>query len=313
VTLTGTPSTTALTRNGAALVAGNTDAEQTTVARTTAGGSTIAATITDSYGAVVYGAPVTFSAKGVLFKAGNVYSLDSITVNTAANGTTGTLNIYSNIVGDVTVSVTSGAATAATQKYTFDAATTGGSAWAVTAPSNVLPGTTLKVSAILTDAQGGIVDTTGSLVRITYTGPGYVTSTLPTDTDADGKVSFTVLLGAGDSGSATVKLEYANTNGFEETVDNDDVVKTATVTIGAAASTAVATSANASASKGKINVAVTAAKGKTVVVKVGGKFATSFSATGSKKSVAVKSAKGAKTVTIYVGGKLVKTVKVTVK
>ena len=311
MTLTGTPSTTGLTRNGAALVAGDTNVEQTTVARTVAGGSTIAATITDSYGAAVYGAPVTFSAKGVLFKAGAVYSLDSITVNTAADGTTGTLNIYSNIVGDVTVSVTSGSATAATQKYTFATPTSGGTAWTVTAPTSVLPGTTLKYSAKLTDLLGGKVDTTLSVVRITYTGPGYVTTTLPTDTDADGIVSFTVLLGAGDTGTATVKLEYANTNGFEETVDNDDVVVTSSITIGKAA--AAAATAAVAGSTGKFFVSATAAAGKSVVVKVAGKFVTSFKATGSKKSVAVKATKGSKKVTVFVGGKLVATKTVTVK
>ena len=313
-TLTLTAVSTSALRNGAALVAGNTDLEQTTVARTVANGGTLSAVATDSYGANAYDVPVTFAAKGVLFKAGNVYSLDSITVNTAADGTTGTVNIYSNIVGDVTVSVTSGTATAATQKYTFAAATTGGSAWAVTAPSNVLPGTTLKVSAILTDAQGGIVDTTGSLVRITYTGPGYVTSTLPTDTDADGKVSFTVLLGAGDSGAATVKFEYANTNGFEETVDNDDVVKTATITIGAAPVVAAPAKANVVAKTKAFSVSVSGnASAKNVVVKVAGKTVATLKGSASAKTYTVKATKGSKKVTVYVGGKLIATKTVSVK
>ena len=311
VTLTA-GTTTSVGRNGAALVAGNADAQQSSVDRTVANGSTISAVAKNASNVTVAGATVTFTAPGVLFKAGNVYGLGSITVVTDGSGATGTVNVYSNAVGKVTITAVSGSGSA-TQDYTFATPTTGGSAWNVTAPASVLPGTTLKVSAILVDKFGGVVNTDASKIKVVYTGPGYVTSTIANETDADGAVSFSVLLGAADTGSATVKFIYAGTNGnLEETTSNDDVVKTATIVIGAAAP-AAATSANASASKGKINVAVTAAAGKTVVVKVGGKFATSFSATGSKKSVAVKAAKGAKTVTIYVGGKLVKTVKVTVK
>jgi hypothetical protein len=303
--------TTALVRNGKALVAGNSTLEQDTIARTVAGGSSISATITDRTGANVAGAPVTFTAAGVLFKAGSVYGLGSITVYTGTNGQTGDVNVYSNIVGDVTVNVTSGAATAATKKFTFAAPTSGGTTWTVTAPVSVLPGATLKYSAKLTDEFGAAVDTTLSVVRITYTGPGYVTATLPTDTDKDGIVSFTVLLGAGDTGSATVKLEYANTNGFEETVDNDDVVKTSTIIIGNAPATA-ATSA-VSGSTGKFFVSVTNAAAKKVVVKVAGKFFRSFTGTAAKKSVALKAPKGKHKVTVFVGGKLTTTKTITVK
>jgi hypothetical protein len=304
--------TTALVRNGATLVAGNSTLEQSTVARTVAGGSTISATITDAAGANVAGTPVTFTAAGVLFNAGSVYGLGSITVNTAANGTTGTVNVYSNIVGDVTVTATSGAATAATKKFTFAAPTSGGTTWTVTAPANVLPGATLKYTAKLTDKFGAAVDTTLSVVRITYTGPGYVTATLPTDTDKDGLVSFTVLLGAGDSGSATVKLEYANTNGFEETVDNDDVVKTSTIVIGAAP--VAAAKANVVGKTKAFSVSVSGnASAKNVVVKVAGKTVATLKGSASAKTYTVKATKGSKKVTVYVGGKLVATKTVSVK
>ena len=305
--------TTGVTRAGATLIGGNTTLEQSSVDRTSPSGTATLTTVaTSSTGALVAGTAVTYTATGVLFKAGTTYGLGSITVYTDASGSTGAVNIYSNLSGKSTITVTAGSATK-TQDITWAAVTSGGSAWTVTAPATLLPGQTLKVSAVLKDKYGAVVDTASGDVKIVYTGAGFVTATLPTETDADGVISFTVLLGASDVGTATAKFIYEGANGtLEETTSNDDVVASASIAIGAAAP-AVATSANASASKGKINVAVTAAKGKSVVVKVGGKFATSFSATGSKKSVAVKAAKGAKTVTIYVGGKLVKTVKVTVK
>ena len=312
----GTPSsitvtagaTTGVTRDAVSYVAGNTDIEQDTVTRTApSNGTTLTGTVVGSNGAVVDGATVTFTGANLLFKAGNVYGVGSLTVRTNASGSYGTVNVYSNKAGKQTVTITSGGASK-TQDITFAAVTSGGTVWASNAPASILPGSTLKVTGTLTDKYGNAVDTTNG-ITVAYTGPGFLTATPATQTDEDGAVSAVVLLGAADSGTATFKFTYDNGTSSDDT---DDVVKTVTVAIGAAAP-AAATSANASGSKGKINVAVTAAAGKTVVVKVGGKFATSFSATGSKKSVAVKAAKGAKTVTIYVGGKLVKTVKVTVK
>jgi len=305
--------TTGVTRAGATLIGGNTTLEQSSVDRTTPSGTATLTTVaTSSTGALVAGTAVTYSAAGVLFKAGTTYGLGSITVYTDASGSTGAVNIYSNLTGKSTITVTAGSATK-TQDITWAAVTSGGSAWTVTAPANILPGQTLKVSAVLKDKYGAVVDTASGDVKVVYTGAGFVTATLPTETDADGAISFTVLLGAADLGTATVKFIYEGANGtLEETTSNDDVVGTASIVLGAATAAAKATVGVSGGTK-KFNVSVSNAAGKTVVVKVAGKFVTSFAGSASKKTVAVKATKGSKKVTVYVGGKLVATKTVTVK
>ncbi len=301
-----------VTRAGQTLVAGNTALEQSSVDRTAPSGSeTLTTVVTSATGAVVPGAAVTYTAAGVLFKAGNTYGLGSITVYTNASGSTGAVNIYSNLSGASTITVTSGSATK-TQVITWAAVTAGGSAWTINAPAYILPGQTLKVSAVLKDKYGALVNTASGDVKVVYTGAGFVTATLPTETDADGAISFTVLLGAADAGTATVKFIYEGANGtLEETSSNDDVVSSATITLGAAP-VAGATAA-VSGSKGKFFVSATNAAAKKVVVKVAGKFFSSFTGTAAKKSVALKAPKGSHKVTVFVGGKLVATKTISVK
>ena len=272
--------------------------EQVTITGTVSNATTLAAK---------EGAKVTVSGdSSILFNVGDAYAFGSLTFYDA-DGTLA-INAYSNKVQtDSVVTVTSNGV-AKTVKISFTGPTTAAtvSAVNVSAPATIVPGASARVTFTAVDEFGNTVKlASDNTVTVTTTGAGYLVSTPTTSTD--GVVSVTLITSPSDSGVVTIKVVSALTSST-----TDDITSTATINLGAVAS-AVATSANASASKGKINVAVTAAKGKSVVVKVGGKFATSFSATGSKKSVAVKAAKGAKTVTIYVGGKLVKTVKVTVK
>jgi hypothetical protein len=304
--------TTSVSRATKTLVAGNTDLESTTVDHNSPTlGSTLTTTVYSTTGAVLPGAAVTYSATGVLFKAGNVYGLGSLTVNAKADGTLPSVLVYSNLVGKQTITVTTGSVSK-TVDLSFAAPVAGGTAWTVDAPVRVVPGTTLKVSAVLKDKFGAVVNNAAGDIKVTYTGPGYVTSTIATETDADGVVSFTVLLGAADAGTATAKFIYEGANNtLEETVSNDDVVATATIAIGAAPASSA--TAAVSGSTGKFFVSATNAAAKKVVVKVAGKFAASFTGTAAKKSVAVKATKGSKKVTVFVGGKLVATKTVTVK
>jgi hypothetical protein len=191
----------------------------------------------------------------------------------------------------------------------FAAVTTGGTTWKTNAPATILPGKTLKVTATLTDAYGNAVDTSGSLVKVSYTGPGFVTTTTATDTDSSGQISITILLGAGDEGPAAIKFIYAGTNGtLEETTSNDDVVLTSTVAVGAPAVTAAA-----NGSTKKFYVSVANAKGDKVVIKVAGKTVKSLTAYSSKQTIVVASAKGKKAVKVYVAGDLVLAKTLTVK
>jgi hypothetical protein len=309
-----TTGTSAVTRAlSSALNAGNTDIEQGSVSHTTAGGIDLTSTVLDTEGATAVGVPVTYTAAGVLFKAGNTYGLGSITVLTSTAGSTGAVSAFSNLAGDVTVTVTSGSATK-TQALTFTKPTTGGSAWTITAPTYILPGQTLKVSAVLKDKYGAVVNASGSAdsVKVVYTGPGYVTAAMPTTTDSSGVVSFSVLLGAADDGNATISVTYAGADTITAATAADDVVATALVALGAAPA-ASATAAVAGSTK-RFFVSVDGnTSAKNVVVKVAGKTFKTLKGSTAKKTYTVAAPKGSHKVTVYVGGKLVATKTIAVK
>jgi hypothetical protein len=307
--------TTSVSRATKTLVAGNEDLESTTVAHNTPTlGATLTTTVYSTTGAVLPGAAVTYSATGVAFKAGNVWGLGSLTVYAKANGTLPSVLVYSNLVGKQTITVTTGSVSK-TVDLTFAGPTAGGTAWVVTAPASILPGQTLKVSALLKDKFGAVVNTAASKIKVVYTGAGYVTSTIANETDADGAVAFSVLLGAADTGTSTVKFIYVGANDtLEETVSNDDVVATASIVIGAAPVVAAPTKANVVGKTKAFSVSVSGnASAKNVVVKVAGKTVATLKGSASAKTYTVKATKGSKKVTVYVGGKLIATKTVSVK
>jgi hypothetical protein len=307
--------TTSVSRATKTLVAGNEDLESTTVDHNSPTlGATLSTTVYSTTGAALSGAVVTYSAPGVLFKSGNSWGLGSLTVNAKATGVLPDVLVYSNLVGKQTITVTTGSVSK-TVDLTFAGPIAGGTTWAVTAPSNILPGQTLKVSAILKDKFGAVVNTAASKIKVVYTGAGYVTSTIANETDADGVVSFSVLLGAADSGTSTVKFIYVGANDtLEETVSNDDVVATASIVIGAAPVVASPVKANVVAKTKAFSVSVSGnASAKNVVVKVAGKTVATLAGSASAKTYTVKATKGSKKVTVYVGGKLLLTKTVSVK
>jgi hypothetical protein len=323
----GTPSsvtttaaaTTGVTRDAVTYVAGNTDIEQSSVDRTApSNGTTLSGTVVGTNGAVVDGATVTFTGANLLFKAGNVYGVGSITVRTDSSGAHGTVNVYSNRAGKQTVTVTSGSASK-TIDITFAAVTISGAAtsvgpvWTTDAPARILPGKTLKVTATLKDKYGNAVDTSNNLVKVSYTGPGFLTATPATDTDADGQISFTVLLGAADEGTATVKFTFAGANGnLEETTSNDDLVSTSTITIGAAP--VAGATARIVGSTNRFFIGVNGnTLARNVVVKVAGRTFATLKGSTTNRSYSVRAPKGSHKVTVFVGGKLIATRTISVK
>jgi hypothetical protein len=298
----------------ATLKAGNFDILQNKTIQT--GTTTIAAgsVVTGPTGAAVAGGKVTFSAKGVLFIANAVAGLDTLTVTANENGVLPAIGIMTNTVGKTVITATSGSASS-TATITVAAVTTGGYAWTVTAPASILPGQTLKITGVLKDAYGSVVNTADvDSISVVYTGPGYVTSTIAKGTDADGAVSFSVLLGAADSGTATVKFTYGGADLIAAATVVDDVVATASITIGAAPVVAPATSAKIAGSTKRFFVSVDNNTGaKNVVVKVAGKTFRTLKGSATAKSYAVAAPKGKHKVTVFVGGKLIATRTVTVK
>lgn len=95
-----------------------------------------------------------------------------------------------------------------------DAATGEYTIW-IDAPGKVASGSTLKVLIRVRDPDGNPVNTSllqGSKFTVTWQGPGLLFQGTPEATDADGEAQFVVLLGANDSGSASVLVIFNTDN-----------------------------------------------------------------------------------------------------
>ena len=182
-------------------------------------------------------ADITVTGAGLMFEKDGVWSKDSITIRSTSAGAY-TVDVYSNLSGKQTVTVTADGASKTEDIYFAAAADSAGTSLTVTAPDYVLPGSTLQIKGALVDKFGNGVDAggtntsaSGADFKITYTGPGLLVGSTPTSTDADGNANVNYLLGQNDSGSITVTYSY-DQNGDADYADADDLVVTKTITIG---------------------------------------------------------------------------------
>ena len=265
--------------------------------------------------AAIAGGQVTLAGTGLLFKfttAGSkdIYATGSITVPADADGKY-TVSVWSQKAGTQTVTITSGSAKSLVEIKFAQALATAATVLTVDAPAYILPGRTLVVTAKAVDKFGNGVDVADTHASVTYTGPGLVVGSLPTQTDANGELSFRVLLGADEVGSATVVVKVsadADTT-FDET---GDLAVTKIVSIGAAP-VAGATARVAGSTK-RFFVSVDGnSSARNVVVKVAGKTFRTLKGSADAKSYAVAAPKGKHKVTVFVGGKLIATKTITVK
>jgi hypothetical protein len=258
------------------------------------------------------GARVTLTGGAdMLFAANGVYQLGSITLVANASGQF-VVDVYSNKAQtDTVVTVASGTASA-TKKVSFTVANNAGAkSWTLTVPASTTPGSTYLVKGKLTDEFGNALDTastdnsSAAKFSVTYTGPGIVFGSLPTETNSSGEFSFAVLLGANDSGTATVTASY-------------DYDGTGTTYTAAAASASVsvgapAVVANIGSFSGRVAVRVENAKGSDVSVKIGKKWY-KFVAKNNNYLQSWKSRKGTSVaVSVYVDGELQNVQTITVK
>ena len=262
--------------------------------------------------AVRAGAVVTVSGTSdMLFTNGGQYSFGSITLVTDSSGEFD-VSVYSNKVQtDTVVTVTSNGASA-TKKVSFTTAgaDSGASVSFAGTPAYAEPGATFQVVATLVDAYGNTVDATNNDVRVTYSGPGIVFGTLPTDTDANGQAKFAVLLGSKDTGTATITFEY-DTNADGDVKDTGEFSTTYTVTVGSAPAD---TKVNAGSFKGYVAIYAKGHEGKRLSAKVGNdwvvvpalasNFVRVVEYTGAGYTIAVR---------IYIDRVLVDTITVTTK
>jgi hypothetical protein len=220
---------------------------------------------------------VTLSAPGLMFQADGVWSVGSITVHSDENGAYAA-DVYSNLAGKHTVTVTAGSGSATEVLYWAEADDNSGTSLVITAPDNVLPGSTLSVSMAVTDEFGNAVNTVSTTAAsndeatdllgdfaVTYTGPGLIVGSIPTETGLDGLAKLGYLIGSNDTGTITVTAKY-DANGDADYTDAGDLVVTKTITIGAAA---VTQKVNAGSFKGYVAVYAKGYAGQRLSAKVG--------------------------------------------
>ena len=218
------------------------------------------------------GAVVTISGDSeFLFQVGTRYAFGSLTFIADGSGAF-EVNVLSNkAVTDSVITVTSNGASNTTAKkvsFTAAAATTGTSL-VVTAPASALPGSTFQVTATLTDKYGNpVAVSTTTDVLVEYNGPGIVFGTLPNTFNAKGQLTFAVLLGSNDSGTATLTVSYdqSSDNDFTGTATGDlDLVVAKTVVVGASSDKKV----NAGSFKGYVALYAKGYAGQRMSAKVG--------------------------------------------
>ena len=308
-----------------AFVAGDKNAGATnTVKGTLTSGVALSGAVTDATTAGTY-STVTFAGTNLNFVVGTtLYATGTVTVQTDASGNYAGVRVLSNKTGKQTLTITAGSVS---KSYVLDFglnADTSGTALTVTAPTYILPGRTLVITGVLADKYGNAVNTVSTTdatndnaaellgdFAVTYDGPGLIVGALPTETDADGKFSIRVLLGANETGSATLTAKY-DANGDADYADTGDLSVSKTVQIGAAP--AIQPIAAIAGSTKRFYVSVTDNTGaKNVVVKVAGKTLKTLKGSVDKKTYVVAAPKGTHKVTVYVGGKLVLSKTISVK
>ena len=269
------------------------------------------------------GAAVTVAAQGVTFTVNGKEYANTVTFFSGASGNIA-VSAKSDIAGAKTVTFTVGSASKTATLTIAAAASNTGSALTISAPAKVGSGTTVTVSGKLVDKFGNPVAVTHALTAtpastdrgfvVTYDGPGLVIGSLPTATDANGAFSFKVLLGANDTGSATVTASYDLDGNYASITSTNPatsaaaITATATIKIGSfpvAAAVAGATKA--------VKLTVRNAANQGVVVTVNGKVVLARRAAADIQAFSIKTTAGKKSVVVKVAGKTVATRTVTVK
>lgn len=220
------------------------------------------------------GATVTVSGpSNILFEQGNVAKRGSLTFNTAANGKFELIAYSTTAQKDTVVTFTAADGASETIKVTFTGIGVGeGTSLVVTTPAAVQPASTFQVKAKLTDAFGNAVTASAGRIKVTYTGAGIVFGTLPTETDANGELQFSVLLGSNDTGSISVTVSY-DQNGNGLYTDVKDLNSSKTIAITASGTVAAAGKVNVGSFNGKLVIYATGLDGAKISWKVAGKWA----------------------------------------
>ena len=236
--------------------------------------------------AAAAGALVTVSGdSSILFNVNDVWAFGSLTFFDADGSFS--IDAYSNKAQtDSVVTVTSSEGGSDTVKLTFNGVSTAaGSSLVINAADYISAGSTMIMSATLTDKYGNAVNTslaagvdynedndltdageTSTDFKVTVSGPGLTLASLPTTTDDNGVATFNRLIGSNDSGTISITVSY-DQNDDGDFLDATDLVVTKTVTIGTAP--AADTKVNAGSFKGYVAIYAKGHMGKRLSAKVG--------------------------------------------
>ena len=260
-----------------------------------------------STGAAKSGVVVSFTALGLLFKSGDVWSTGSATV--LSNDGTFAVEVYSASAGEKTVTIAvGGVVKTATVTFTGLGASKTNILKAAAGSTSVQAGRAVDYTATVTDKLGNAVE--GFALKATVSNAGYFAGSVNSDgtasvtTDKYGKAVVKVIFSASDSGTATVKFE-----------DNDASTATADNIAAVSVSTEVGSTDAQIDNVGKRVTAVASfSKGKTVGFYVDGvKKWSKVSTSDSDIILFYNLKKGRHTVTMKISGGLITTEVIIVK
>jgi hypothetical protein len=215
----------------------------------------------------------------------------------------GSFDVSINVGGSVTTSkmVVDPVADSAGVAITFDT-------------TQIAAGSTRVITGTLVDVNGNPVNTSGSatiLVTYTVTGnAGIPIGVMPTETDKDGKFSFTVLTGQNDNGTAVVTASYYKSGA--STAVKDVLTATQTITVGAAAP-ATDQKLTVGSFKGFVAIYALNYTGQKLSAKVAGKWLVVESLTRFQRVVRNTGAAIPIVVDLYIDGKMVRTENIVTK
>jgi hypothetical protein len=182
------------------------------------------------------------------------------------------VNLYSVSAQSDSVITVTFAGVSKTIKVTFTGIGVGeGTSLVVTMPAAVQPASTFQVKAKLSDVYGNGVNTAAGSIKVTYSGAGIVFGTLPTETDANGELMFSVLLGSNDTGSVNVTVSY-DQNADLDFVDAKDLNTSGTTAITASGVASSETKVNVGSFKGYVALYAKGYKGQKMTAIVAGKW-----------------------------------------
>jgi len=266
----------------------------------------------------VAGADVIVAAPGLVIHDNGSTKTASATMTIRTNASKQiTVKFAGEKAGTHTVSFTTAGGTTTSQVIISAAASTTGAVITYDT-TNIAQGSTKKITGTLTDVLGNPVQTDGhtASILVVYNGSGIALGTMPTNTDEDGEFSFNVIVGANDSGTATVTTTYLKNGASTATADKLTTV--GQITVGAETVAAANQKITVGTFKGYVAIYTKGYMGQKLSAKVAGKWLVvdpiaAYKSNDYSRTVRLTGAGYTITVDLYIDGAFVRSEVVTTK